>query len=70
MKTICTKKKKKKIKSQSKLSIQKLWQKIISTNAKNSWVLHKKYANESKHNKKKNYNNIQILYNYWAMVTY
>lgn len=33
MKTICTKKKKK-IKSQSKLSIQKLWQKIISTNAK------------------------------------
>ena len=27
--------------------------------------LHKKYANESKHKyKKKNYNNIQILYNY------
>lgn len=32
--------------------------------------LHKKYANASKHKKEKNYNNIQILYNYSAMVTY
>lgn len=64
MKKFAPKKKKKKIKSQSKLSIQKLWQKIISTDAKKFRRLHKKYANESKHNKKKNCNNIQILYNY------